>query len=278
MGFSFKFHDFDPFKRCPLTPGSLGINDAASPDKIGSLLGDTPGPLGCNDHATPDLFDGILGDWRLHSSLTLDDVTWDYDPDSLLEDPGLNPDFVQAAKKALLSAVHLGLHPRVHEAYRTPEESARKHKRWKQHKGGKAGDAWKSCHNYGLAMDVYLYDRKQRYIDNHVKGWYKQYKQLASAAIAEGFVWGESFDDSDHFEFHPKWDDGANGSFLLEVKVWAEQAAMTLPDAPSLPKNQFGPPPEPGPSLWMPIFWWAAGACGSPPPGEFLSKNSPPGQ
>jgi hypothetical protein len=36
-----------------LTPGTLGINDAASPDTPSWFLPDTPSPLGHNDHADP---------------------------------------------------------------------------------------------------------------------------------------------------------------------------------------------------------------------------------
>jgi hypothetical protein len=257
--------DLDPFKLCPETPGPLGVNDAASPDKTTDLLGFSPGPLGYNDRACPDMHESQFGIPRLRLS-DRDLLLWDYDPNLMLEDGNLSPDFIAAAHKALKAAVQLGLRPQVHEAYRTPEESARKHQLWKQKKGGRASDAWRSCHNYGLAMDVWLYDRDHSYIDNHVKGWYKQYKRLAGAAIAEGFVWGEAFGDgdSDHFEFHPNWEKGANGSFLLAVKVWAEQAALALPGA-TLPAGQAGPPREPDSSAWMPFFWWAAGAGGSPP-------------
>jgi hypothetical protein len=275
--------ELDPFKLCPVTPGSLGINDAASPDKDADLFGSTPGPLGwCHDHASPEAYDSILGVGRLHLTLSWDrDLgLWDYDPHSLLDDPNLSPDFVSAAHNALKAALQLGLRPRVHEAYRTPEESARKHKLWKQKKGGRAADAWRSCHNYGLAMDVWLYDQKQNYIDNHVKGWYAQYKRLAEAAKTEQFFWGEAFGDgdSDHFEFHPNWRQGADGAFLLEVKQWAEQAAISQPGAGALPGGKVGPPPGPKASDWIPFFWWAAGAGGSPPPKGFLMSKSQPGQ
>lgn len=43
----------DPFHPPSRTPGPLGHNDAAAPDKPKTLLGDTPGPLGMNDHAAP---------------------------------------------------------------------------------------------------------------------------------------------------------------------------------------------------------------------------------
>jgi len=43
----------DPFTPSPRTPGPLGHNDAADPDRPASLKGATPGPLGFNDHADP---------------------------------------------------------------------------------------------------------------------------------------------------------------------------------------------------------------------------------
>jgi hypothetical protein len=43
----------NPFEMAPRTPGSLGVNDAASPGAPIALRGDTPGSLGVNDHAAP---------------------------------------------------------------------------------------------------------------------------------------------------------------------------------------------------------------------------------
>jgi GH24 family phage-related lysozyme (muramidase) len=43
----------NPHLSSPRTPGSLGINDAASPDGPDWLVGDTPGSLGLNDWADP---------------------------------------------------------------------------------------------------------------------------------------------------------------------------------------------------------------------------------
>jgi hypothetical protein len=256
------------------------MNDAASPDSPPDLLGDTPGPLGCNDYADPDSYDSPLGVGRLHLTLSWDkDLRlWDYDPGRLLNDPNLSPGFVEAAHRILAKAVRKGLRPQVHEAYRTPEESDRKYRLWKQKKGGRAAPAWRSCHNYGLAMDVWLYDRKGKYIDNHVKGWYRLYKLLAEAA--DGFVWGANFGDgdADHFEFHPKWPSGANGDFLLRVKAWAQQAAVSMPGAGVLPDHRVGAVPEPRVTTWMPFFWWAAGVGGPPPTAAFLAKNPPPQQ
>jgi hypothetical protein len=269
----------DPFGLPPLTPGPLGCNDAADPLAPGGLLADTPGALGCNDHAAPDA--GLtLGVPGLHLTLSWDRdlLLWDYDPGGLLENPGLCPDFVEAAHNALGAAVRAGLRPKVHEAYRSPQESDRKHKLWKAGKGGRAAAGWHSCHNYGLAMDVWLYDARGRYIDNHVRGWYRLYKQLAK--VSGEFVWGEGFGDgdADHFEYHPNWPAGASGAFLLKVKVWAEKAALSAPGAGAPPGGRVGPPPEPDPADWLPYFWWAAGAGGQVPPGGYAATNQPPKQ
>jgi GH24 family phage-related lysozyme (muramidase) len=43
----------NPFEAAILTPGPLGLNDAASPDTPFWFIGNTPGPLGFNDHADP---------------------------------------------------------------------------------------------------------------------------------------------------------------------------------------------------------------------------------
>jgi hypothetical protein len=270
----------DPFRLCSLSPGPLGVNDAASPYAPAELVGDTPGPLGCNDYAALGVNGSLMGSLYMTVSWDRDLSIWDYDPKRLLENSYLSPDFVRAAHKALASAVRSGLRPMVHEVHRTPEESDRKHKLWKEKQGGRAAPAWRSCHNYGIAMDVWLYDSKVRYIDNHVKGWYKQYKLLAKSALGVGFVWGEGFGDgdADHFEFHPNWVQGANGDFLLQVKAWAQQAAVSLTGAGTLPNNVVSPVPTPSMAEWISFFWWAAGARGNPPPASFLANNPPPRQ
>lgn len=270
----------DPFHLCPYT-GPLGINYAASPFAPTSLVGDTPGPVGCsNDYAALEADSSLLGLGSLHVTISLDKdlLLWDYDPDHLLDEPGLNPRFVRAAHQSLASAVRSGLRPKVHEAHRTPEKSGRKNQIWKGGGGHRAGAAWRSCHNYGVAMDVYLYDSKNKKIDYLVKGWHKQYKHLAKSAIAAGFVWGESFKDANHFEFHPNWRRGLDGPFLLRVKAWAQQAAISRLGASTLANGEIGPVPSPSlsESEWMPFLWWAAGTGGNPPSAAFLASNHPP--
>jgi hypothetical protein len=49
----------DPRLMCALSPGSLGVKDAASPDTPDWFRGDTPGSLGCNDHADPKFINRV---------------------------------------------------------------------------------------------------------------------------------------------------------------------------------------------------------------------------
>ena len=276
----------NPFHLSPFTPGPLACNDAADPS-FGLHLGDTPGPLGRNDCADPDAVAPYgLGIGRLHLTLSRDTdlIFWDYDPQNLLEDDRLNPDFVEQAHKAMKAAVNMGLRPRVHQAYRSPEESDRLYKKYKAHTGAKAAPGWMSVHNYGLGMDVWLYDRKNRYIDNHTKGWYSQYKLLAKAASA--FLWGAPFDDADHFEYHPNWKKPANGKHLESVRKWAMRAAVaqnqtvkynavatTEPNQPPTMRD-FIPESD---IRWLPYFWWAAGAKSEERPSEaYLANNKAP--
>src|SRR5262249_823230 len=154
------------FSPSPITPGTLGCRDSADPNAV-LKLGDTPGSLGRNDCADPDANSPYdLGIPKLHMTLSWDKdlLLWDYDPNHLLDDERLSPEFVEQAHHAMKTAVSFGLRPQVHEAYRTPEESDRKHQKWKKKQGGRAAPGWHSVHNYGLAMDVWLYDRKNRYI------------------------------------------------------------------------------------------------------------------
>ena len=142
-------------------------------------------------------------------------------------------------------------------------------------------------HNYGLDMVVWLYDKKRRYIDTHVKGWYGQYKKLAKAASV--FLWGEPFDDSDHFEYHPNWKKPAGGDLLKKVRDWAMRAALA--NGQTVQYDALATEARRGRSdaqydfipendiLWLPYFWWAAGAKGvdSPSP-TYLAANQPPRQ
>ena len=277
----------DPFRLAPRTPGPLGCRDAADPDAF-HLLGDTPSSLGLNDWADPDA-DSLygLGIPKLHVTISPDKdlFLWDYDPNRLLDDDRLNPDFVKLAHRALKWAVKFGLRPKVYEAYRSPHESDRKHAKFKRGKGGKAAPGWQSVHNYGLAMDVWLYDHKNRHAEAPVRGWYAAYKHLAETC--SHFVWGGPFDDADHFEYHPNWSRPARGKFLIAVRNWAMNAAVAngrlvkydalaleaLPGGASA-ENDFIPESD---INWLPYFWWAAGAAGGDaPPNKYIASNRPP--
>jgi hypothetical protein len=278
----------DPFGLSLQTPGALGCNDAAHPDADFGR-GDKRGPVGRNDCADQEHNSPYsLGVRKLHVTISYDKdlLLWDYDPQRLLEDDRLNPEFVEKAHDALKTAVHFGLRPKVHEAYRDPEESARKHEKWKKGKGGRAAPAWQSLHNYGLAMDVWLYDPKNRYINNKTKGWYKLYKLLAKACSL--FLWGEPFDDADHFEFHPNWLQPAKGKSLVQLRDWAIHAALDngklvkydalASEAAGGAQRQRDFIPE-SEVNWLEYFWWAAGARGGEtPPDEYLASNRPPTQ
>ncbi len=181
-------------------------------------------------------------------------AAWDVDPQGLIDDPRVSPAFRAVARAALEAAVQDGLRPRVHEAYRAPETSNKRNTAYK--KGGpRAAPGWSSCHNYGLAIDVWLYDEKGDYILNNTghKGWYKQYKKLAPHLTSRGFIWGERINDTVHFEYHPNWPDLAAGTLLQSTHAWAEGVADAAGEATQTSAD------------WMEYFWWAAGAGGQAP-------------
>jgi len=271
------------------TPGPLGCQDAGGLN-VFHILGDTPGPSGLNDWVGPDADARYgLGIPNLHATISRDQylLLWDYDPERLLEDERLNPEFVELAHRALSLAVNFGLRPKVHEAYRSPQESDRKYAKWKSGRGGRAAAGWHSAHNYGLAMDVWLYDNRNRHVEPPAKGWYILYKLLAKACSR--FLWGEPFDDADHFEYHPNWPKPAKGKFLDGVRNWAMSAAVA--NGQLVQYDALTPEGSRGGSSaesdfiseseinWLPYFWWAAGVKGgNAPPNNYTASNKPPTQ
>ena len=183
--------------------------------------------------------------------------SWDYDPNGHLNDPRLNQEFVAAARRGLESAVKAGLRPRVHEAHREPEESAKRAEANKNGTGTKAADAWYSLHNYGLAMDVYLYDEKGTFINEKSghKGWYGEYKKLSKELGKESFTWGGPHNDSVHFEYHPNWPDfgGPKKPVAKSMKTLRNEAIKAS---------------ERSGVDWMQHLWHRAGAGGVAPPPE----------
>jgi hypothetical protein len=231
---------------------------------------DTPGTIGRGDYADPDS-DSNLGSPGLTLSLVFDKELrrlWDFDPKGLLLQPGLAPDFVDAAQQGLRRAARLGMRPKVNEVYRTPAESKRRYRRYKNGHGSKAADAWKSWHNYGLAMDVYLHDTRDRKIKT---AYTRNYKPLAESLW--NFEWGEPINDAVHFEYHPAWKRLVGGRILLKTKKWAIRAAQDIRHA----TDPVGPlPAEPDLERWLPYFWWAVGAGGTRPSTELLAADPLP--
>jgi D-alanyl-D-alanine carboxypeptidase len=181
-------------------------------------------------------------------------ASWGFDPSSLLEDERVSPAFRQAAQTGLAAAVGAGLRPVVREAYRAPERSDELYRLYRQGKAPRAAPGWASLHNYGLAMDVYLYDAGGRLIETPRKGWYEAYKELAGYLTSQGLVWGEPINDTDHFEYHPNWN-GLAGSELLERnRRWAMKTASAVDEAA-----------QANVADWLAFFWWAAGAGGTAP-------------
>jgi hypothetical protein len=215
---------------------------------------------------------------------------WDYDPDKLLDQTGVNPEFKKAAQTGLAAAVADGLRPKIHEAFRSIERSDELYEAYK--KGGpRAAPGWSSLHNYGLAMDVYLVDEKtNNYIDNNTspKTWYKLFKQLNTHLKAQNFVWGEPINDADHWEYHPNWSGLAGGTELAKARKEAMEAAEAVDKAaaataaatpaPAAPTADAAAAKTPTPATattaaasatktdWMQYFWYAAGAGGTAPP------------
>lgn len=179
---------------------------------------------------------------------------WDIDPGGLLDNQQVSPAFAAVARAGLAAASANGLCPRVHEAFRSPSTSNKRSAAYK--KGGpRAAPGWSSCHNYGIAMDVWLYDRKANPILNNTghKGWYQESKKLAAYLTSQGMEWGERINDTVHFEYHPSWPGLAGGKRLKGTHSWAEGLASTAGDASETSVD------------WMPYFWWAAGAGGAAP-------------
>jgi hypothetical protein len=271
----------------PRTPGTLGLKDAGDPN-VAARLGDTPGPCGINDYGVP-----ISPEKRLSFHLSPVHLArvWEYDPNLHLIDSRLNSAFLDAAKATLNEAVLIGLFPKVHEAYRSPERADALYQNWIKTGHAKANKAWETCHNYGFAMDVWMYNENARYEDRDSdrKGWAAYYKKFAAIATKNGFLWGEKFQggDSDHYEYHPKWKHPVKGPFLKRIHEWAIAADAAAHKADPVPNANVKPPAKASPApkvdgagasgpRWMTYVWWAAGLGGEAPPGDYLKQHPAP--
>jgi hypothetical protein len=263
----------------PRTPGTLGFFDAAA--LYGPALpGDTPGTLGVNDWAMPH----FTVDLNLHvapmkpavATPAADAASWDVDPDELLEEEGLNPEFVKAVKAGFDEARLASLRPRPREVYRSPERSKVLYAKYKAG-GARAAGEWESVHNYGLGLDCYAHDEKGKVIDSDWsgKGWFKIFRKFEKIMKKQNLVSGEPFNDAGHFEYHPNWSGGAKGAHLKKVKKWAiDVATAAAPEKPAGTAAKAAA--EPDIKDWMPYFWWAAGAGGTAPSAQILKKHPVP--
>ena len=117
-------------------------------------------------------------------------------------------------------------YPSLYEVYRPGRRSHQLYEDIKK-EGTKAQDAWKSPHNYGIAVDIYLHDKNGKLINEkspiygspspknptptYPKSWYQFDSKLAQYMKEEGFEWadkpsvGKGIGDSPHYEYHPSW-------------------------------------------------------------------------
>jgi len=176
-------------------------------------------------------------------------------------DPHFNPEMKFHIENALKSARDAGLNPVLGEGYRTPERSADLVNR-----GVKAGGPWGSGHNYGLAVDIWLYDNNGNQITETTKGWYSEFKKLATHMKNEGFTWWDDHltptekankeGDANHFAYHPNWSGNAHGGFLKIQRDNAMQEAAK--------KGNYQLPADPKSVDWLREMWKKAGAACSP--------------
>jgi hypothetical protein len=213
---------------------------------------------------------------------------------SNISDPRVNPDFRIQLQKALDSIPKDGIKikfknykdgkediiafPKVMEIYRSPDRSD-----YLKETGKTKAGAYQSAHNFGVGVDIFLYDKKGNLIDvnspiynanlmNKITGepilnkngkpiksgaWYVAVKELVKYMTAQNLTWLEN--DSPHFEYHPQF----AGS--LGAKKLSEEKLKAINDAKKNGKS--------GDNLsdWLPYFWNNAGACKNDP---HILKNS----
>ncbi len=146
-----------------------------------------------------------------------------YDPTGRLNSENNNPDMVKAFRQGLERARKAGIDVRVGEAYRDPEKSDRLYKAYKSGKSKvRAAAAWRSAHNYGLAVDIRVYENGK---------CLKGKTQAESMKYADAAKYFGSFRqglsrDAGHLEYRGKWDHFVGGRELLREKA-AAIAAVT---------------------------------------------------
>lgn len=198
--------------------GQALINEA---DQIGGLLDQLQGtgdarpsePTGPTGPSTrPDPAPG------LHPS----------DPAGLLDDPNMNPVFVEKVEDVIAQLRSEGWDARVAPSggFRSFEEQQRIYNQGRTTPGNivtnaEAGESW---HNYGLGADIILNnDRGQPIWPDPSPFW----DRLGEVAAEHGLYWGGNFGDRPHVEFHPGFTAGQAGRLIDEYnrggleEVWA---------------------------------------------------------
>lgn len=206
------------------------------------------------------------------------DVTYNKEqPTSDSSDPHVNPEMKFHLEEALKRIAADGgikikmkdgteviATPKIYEVYRSPERADYLHEKYL--KGGpRAQAAGNTPHEYGIAVDIWLYDQNGKVIDNlspiygkknaetnpnptYPNAWYTISKKLASHMTAEMFLWGEPIGDTPHFEYHPNWEGLKGAKSLPGLRDTAKKEATQ----------------EGNPDGWLQKMWKNAGAACNP--------------
>ena len=149
------------------------------------------------------------------------------DPDGHLADPKMNPHFVALVNGTIAELRGEGHDVRIVAGFRSFSDQQARFEQGRLKPGtivtkAKAGHSW---HNYGLAVDIILND------DEGNPAWPEAsspfWQRLADAVLARGAVWGGSFGDPAHVEYHPALARSDVGSLIEDFEsfglemVWA---------------------------------------------------------
>ena len=178
---------------------------------------------------------------------------WNFDPRNTLANPLVNPELRSHLLDAIKEAMNNEIHVKIAWAYRSPSESAALHAAGEH----AAANAWKSSHNYGMGIDIYVYDNNGKRIDSDTghENWYTYYKNLAKIMKKHGFVWFDDYckkctnkGDAGHFNYQPSWVPG---------KVnWKGERDKAIKES-----KENGKSGKLKPADWLPYMWNNAGAC-----------------
>jgi peptidoglycan L-alanyl-D-glutamate endopeptidase CwlK len=119
---------------------------------------------------------------------------------------GLHPAFKLRVQALIGVLADQQISVRVTFGYRSLEKQRELYKLWRARKGGKANPPGKSWHNYGLAADLVPYEDIDHdgVLDANELNWDTTlWEPFGKAANEIGLIWGKSFGDSPHVEWHP---------------------------------------------------------------------------